>query len=198
MCGRTRSTKPDTSAVRYRSQSAISGHVCKTSTAAHGWSPTAADRTAGTPTRRCGNSSTPAARPRGWGTASPNGRRPVCRLSAGPESGFFGRPRAEPVDPDLVALAEDTLVATAGVTAVEGVRLRWVGHRLRAEAGVCVDPVMNVVGAHAVAVGAHHRLLHGVPKLAEATVHVSPGGPEGAEQHQTLAHHGLRHDQGRP
>src|SRR5680860_708586 len=91
MCGRTRSTKPDTSAVRYRSQSAISGHVCKTSTAAHGWSPTAADRTAGTPTRRCGNSSTPAARPRGWGTASPNGRRPVCRLSAGPESGFFGQ-----------------------------------------------------------------------------------------------------------
>jgi hypothetical protein len=27
---------------------------------------------------------------------------------------------------------------------------------------------------------AHHRLLHDVPKLVEATVHVSPAGAEGA------------------
>lgn len=95
------------------------------------------------------------------------------------------------VDPDLVARAEATLAATPGVTAVEGVRLRWVGHRVRAEAGVCVDPALSVVDAHAVSVDAHHRLLHEVPKLAEATVHVSPGGPEGDSQHATLAHHEL-------
>jgi divalent metal cation (Fe/Co/Zn/Cd) transporter len=69
------------------------------------------------------------------------------------------------------------------------VRLRWVGHRVRAEAGVSVDPSATIVQAHAVAVDAHHRLLHGVPKLVEATVHVSPAGPEGDNHHASLAHH---------
>jgi cation diffusion facilitator family transporter len=93
------------------------------------------------------------------------------------------------VDPVLLERAEETLAATPGVLAVEQVRLRWVGHRVRAEAGVCVDPDASVVQAHAIAVDAHHRLLHRIPKLVEATVHVSPAGPEGESQHASLAHH---------
>jgi cation diffusion facilitator family transporter len=93
------------------------------------------------------------------------------------------------VDPALLERAEETLSATPGVLAVEQVRLRWVGHRVRAEAGVCVDPDASVVAAHAIAVEAHHRLLHQIPKLVEATVHVSPAGPEGDSQHASLAHH---------
>ncbi|MGZ4519326.1 MAG: cation diffusion facilitator family transporter, partial [Mycobacteriaceae bacterium] len=93
------------------------------------------------------------------------------------------------VDPGLVDAAERALAGTPGVVAVEDVRLRWVGHRVRAEVGVLVDATLGVVEAHAISTEAHHRLLHDVPKLAAATVHVSPSGPIGEEQHATLAHH---------
>lgn len=95
------------------------------------------------------------------------------------------------VDPALVTATEHSLQHTPGVIDVETVRLRWVGHRVRAEAGITVDPTLTVVQSHAVAIEAHHRLLHDVPKLVEATVHVSPAGAEGERQHATLAHHGL-------
>lgn len=93
------------------------------------------------------------------------------------------------VDPALVGAAERTLAGTPGVAAVEDVRLRWVGHRVRAEVGVVVDATLSVVEAHAISTEAHHRLLHDVPKVTAATVHVSPSGPIGEEQHATLAHH---------
>lgn len=93
------------------------------------------------------------------------------------------------VDPDLVLLAERTLAETPGVAEVESVRLRWIGHRVHAEAEVAVDAGLSVVDAHGIAIEAHHRLLHHVPKLARATVHVSPDGATGAEQHRVLDHH---------
>jgi cation diffusion facilitator family transporter len=40
------------------------------------------------------------------------------------------------VDPELVDAAEAALTATSGVVGVGTVRLRWTGHRLRAEAGI--------------------------------------------------------------
>lgn len=93
------------------------------------------------------------------------------------------------VDPDLVDVAERSLATTPGVARVEYVRLRWVGHRVRAEAAVEVAPDLTVVDAHAIAVEAHHRLLHEVPRLSDVTVHVSPAGPAGSAQHAALDHH---------
>jgi cation diffusion facilitator family transporter len=92
------------------------------------------------------------------------------------------------VDPDLTATAETTLRETTGVRDIEQVRLRWIGHRLRAEAGIVVESSLDIVAAHAIATDAHHRLLHAVPKLVGATVHVSPSD-EAGDQHQVLAHH---------
>ena len=92
------------------------------------------------------------------------------------------------VDPDLTASAEQTLRDTAGVRDIEQVRLRWIGHRLRAEAGIVVDSSLDIVAAHAIATEAHHRLLHAIPKLVGATVHVSPSD-EGGDPHAVLAHH---------
>jgi cation diffusion facilitator family transporter len=92
------------------------------------------------------------------------------------------------VDPDLTAAAEQTLRETVGVREVEQVRLRWIGHRLRAEAGIVVDSSLDIVAAHAIATEAHHRLLHAIPKLVGATVHVSPSDEDG-DPHQVLAHH---------
>ena len=93
------------------------------------------------------------------------------------------------VEPGLVDAAETSLRAVPGVLDVESLRLRWTGHRLRAETGVIVDPGLDVVTAHDIAVVAHHALLHGVPRLIDATVHVSPRDTEGHNHHQLLAHH---------
>jgi cation diffusion facilitator family transporter len=93
------------------------------------------------------------------------------------------------VDPDLVDTAYRTLEATDGVREVESVRLRWIGHRVYADAGIVVAADLTVVAAHEIATDAHHRLLHAVPKLAQATVHVSPFADDGEDHHALLAHH---------
>jgi cation diffusion facilitator family transporter len=93
------------------------------------------------------------------------------------------------VDPALVDLAGRTLRATPGVLAVGQVRLRWTGHRLRAECEVIVDAAASAIQAHQVAVSAEHQLLHALPRLAAALVHADPQPREGADYHAELASH---------
>lgn len=93
------------------------------------------------------------------------------------------------VDPGLVDAAEASLRATSGVLDVEDVRLRWTGHKIRAEIGIVVDSTLGIVDAHAIAVDALHRLLHDVPRLVDATVHVSPSACDGQGHHADLDHH---------
>ena len=93
------------------------------------------------------------------------------------------------VDPELVDTAEQTVRGVPGVLDVEELRLRWTGHRVRAEVGVVVDPGLDVVAAHDIATATEHALLHQVPKLVGATVHVSPRGHAGRDHHAVLAHH---------
>jgi cation diffusion facilitator family transporter len=52
------------------------------------------------------------------------------------------------VDPVLVDQVEQTLRATPGVLGVGQVRLRWIGHHLRAECEVIVDADASAVQAH--------------------------------------------------
>jgi cation diffusion facilitator family transporter len=93
------------------------------------------------------------------------------------------------VDPALVEAAEASLRATPGVRDVEEVRLRWIGHRIRAEVGLVVDADLGLVQAHEVATEAHHRLLHDVKGVDDVTVHVSPSSDGSADHHAVLAHH---------
>ena len=72
---------------------------------------------------------------------------------------------------------------------VGSVRLRWIGHRLRAECEIVVDAHLTVVEAHAIAVDAEHRLIHEVPRLTAAIVHADPTPHAGADHHAELAHH---------
>jgi cation diffusion facilitator family transporter len=92
-------------------------------------------------------------------------------------------------DPALVGQAEDTLRATAGVLDVGQVRLRWIGHQIRAECEVVVNPDTTAVQAHQVAVTAEHDLLHAIPRLAAALVHADPAPHDGTDPHQVLAGH---------
>ncbi|MEU1595854.1 cation diffusion facilitator family transporter [Streptomyces sp. NPDC005708] len=94
------------------------------------------------------------------------------------------------VDPALVDRAELALRAVPGVREVGELRLRWIGHRLRAEVAVVVDGEVSVRRAHAIAVEAEHALLHAVPKLTAALVHADPApAPGETDPHLALAHH---------
>lgn len=94
------------------------------------------------------------------------------------------------VDPALVDRAEQVLREVAGVREVGELRMRWIGHRLRAEVAVVVDGDATVRQAHAIAVEAEHALLHAVPRLTAALVHADPAPVPGeADPHLALAHH---------
>ncbi|WP_309059349.1 cation diffusion facilitator family transporter [Streptomyces sp.] len=97
------------------------------------------------------------------------------------------------VDPALVDRAERALTRVPGVRGVGELRLRWIGHRLRAEVAVVVDGGATVREAHRIAVAAEHALLHAVPRLTAALVHADPEPVPGeADPHLALAHHGVR------
>ena len=100
------------------------------------------------------------------------------------------------VDPELVDEVEAVLRAAPGIDDVQVVRIRWVGHELRAEIEVCSDSGLSLVEAHAIATEAHHRLLHEVPRLASAVIHTSPTETGSDRYHDALTGH-LPDDEGR-
>ena len=89
------------------------------------------------------------------------------------------------VDPALVDQAEAVLRQTQGVVDVGDVRMRWIGHTLRAECDVVVGRDLTVVAGHQVAEECEHRLLHELPRLTAAMVHADPQG----QQHELTSHH---------
>ena len=90
--------------------------------------------------------------------------------------GQVGARLMDAVDPELVQAARAALSTVEGVQDVEDLRLRWIGHSLRAEASVSVPPTMSVTEAHEVAHHAEAHLVTYVRRLSAATVHVSPHG----------------------
>jgi cation diffusion facilitator family transporter len=74
------------------------------------------------------------------------------------------------VDPEVVNAAEETLASRPGVRAVRSVRMRWIGHRLHADAEVEIDPNATFSDARRIAHDAEHELAHEVPKLSHARV----------------------------
>jgi cation diffusion facilitator family transporter len=93
------------------------------------------------------------------------------------------------VDPSIVDSAEGVLRATPGVLDVGSVRLRWIGHKLRAECDIVVPAEIGLVAAHDIAVEAEHRLIHEIPRLTAAIVHADPQPLPGDDHHATLADH---------
>jgi cation diffusion facilitator family transporter len=77
-------------------------------------------------------------------------------------------------DETTLALIEAVAGAVGGVEHVTDTKARWSGHRLLAELNVAVEPTLTVDQGHAIADDVHRALLHEVPRLAEAMVHVDP------------------------
>jgi cation diffusion facilitator family transporter len=93
------------------------------------------------------------------------------------------------VDPALVDEAEQTLRAVPGVLDVGHVRLRWLGHQLRAECEIVISAGSSAVEGHQVAVASEHQLLHALPRLSAALVHADPQAHDGTDYHAELASH---------
>jgi cation diffusion facilitator family transporter len=96
------------------------------------------------------------------------------------------------VEPDLLDRAREAALAADGVQDVPMVRARWIGHSLHAEANVVADRDLSLVEGHEIAERARHAMLHAVPKLASATVHVDPCAHGGDDPHSDLKHHDER------
>ncbi len=92
------------------------------------------------------------------------------------------------VEPELVSQVAAVARATPGVRKLGEVRLRWIGHALRTELEVVVDPGLTVVAAHRISEETEHNLLHEVPRLTAALVHADPDAPPD-DHHQLLRHH---------
>ncbi|RVU23139.1 cation transporter [Streptomyces antnestii] len=93
------------------------------------------------------------------------------------------------VDPDIVTTAEQHIAGVEGVVRIEAVRMRWLGHRMHAEVAVLVDREKSLVEGHDIAQQVRHTLLHHVPRLQDALVHVSPSDDGGHDAHEAVAHH---------
>jgi cation diffusion facilitator family transporter len=90
------------------------------------------------------------------------------------------------VDPEIVDAAESSLVANPGVKAVRSIRMRWIGHRLHADAELDVDSATSLADAHRIAHDAEHELIHSVPKLSSALIHAHPSHPNSGRQHEHI------------
>jgi cation diffusion facilitator family transporter len=80
------------------------------------------------------------------------------------------------VEPELVDQATAAISSVEGVDGIRELRIRWIGHTLRAEADITVDPAIDVATAHDIAHHAEDHLLAYVPRLTAATIHTSPTG----------------------
>jgi cation diffusion facilitator family transporter len=80
------------------------------------------------------------------------------------------------VDPGLVDQATAAVISVEGITGVRDLRIRWIGHTLRAEVDATVAADLTVLQAHDLAHHAEAHLLTQVRRLTAATVHASPVG----------------------
>lgn len=78
------------------------------------------------------------------------------------------------VEPQLMIAVRSALNSTQGVRSVTSLRLRWVGHDLFAEANLTANDTLTMTQAHDIAHRAEDSLGAALPRLAEATMHVSP------------------------
>jgi len=92
------------------------------------------------------------------------------------------------VDPAVIEEIKHAVQHTPEVQEVTQVRVRWLGHRLHAELNIAVSPHLSVAQGHAIATEVRHQLLHHLPHLANATIHIDPLDASGEEHHRIEEH----------
>ena len=92
------------------------------------------------------------------------------------------------VDPELVGKIQAVAQKAEGVLDVTEVRIRWLGHRLFAEANIAVQSELSVDQAHEMAKNVRHDLLHDLNFLSDVTIHVDPINVSGEKHHEISEH----------
>jgi cation diffusion facilitator family transporter len=87
-----------------------------------------------------------------------------------------GRRLLDGVDPAIVTRGEDVLRSVPGVLDVPEIRIRWIGHRMRADAVLAVDGALGVREGHDVATAATRAMREALPQLDAVSVHIEPLG----------------------
>ena len=93
------------------------------------------------------------------------------------------------VHPELIDVAEASLAAQPSVVGVRSVRMRWMGHRLRADAELDIESNVGLQQAHQIAHAAEHELTHVIPKLTTAMVHAYPAHNDKEQRHGAPPQH---------
>jgi cation diffusion facilitator family transporter len=88
------------------------------------------------------------------------------------------------VDPKIYDEIKQVVSHTREVRDLSEVRIRWLGHRLHAELNIAVSPELSVEKGHQIAREVHHRLMHQLRYLSNATIHIDPLNASGEEYHR--------------
>jgi cation diffusion facilitator family transporter len=92
------------------------------------------------------------------------------------------------VDPRIVEEIRHAASHAGGVEGVSDVRVRWIGHWLHAEVNLSVSPELSITDAHELARAARHEILHHLPYLSNAVIHVDPVHQSGESFHRIEKH----------
>lgn len=92
------------------------------------------------------------------------------------------------VDPDVIDEIKHAVNHIKGVCDVTEVRVRWIGHRLHAEANIAVSAEVSVEKGHKIATEVRHQLLHHLRYISNVTIHIDPASASG-EQHHCIYKH---------
>lgn len=91
-------------------------------------------------------------------------------------------------DDSTILMLQSVASSIPRVEHVTSAKARWTGHALNAEIEIAVDGAMSVQEAHRVAEEVEHELMHAIPRLRGATVHIDPHG-QGPHYEGPMAHH---------
>lgn len=92
------------------------------------------------------------------------------------------------VDPSFVEQIRSTGKKVIGVLDITEVRIRWLGHRLIADANIAVESNLPIDQAHEIAGRVRHELLHDLIFLSDVIIHVDPINASGEKHHEIAEH----------
>ncbi len=111
----------------------------------------------------------------------------ICRVVWQSSKSVFTR-LLDGVDAVVIDEIKDAMRQVPGVHEVTEVRVRWLGHRMHAEANIAVNSDFSIERGHEIANEARHQVLHRLAYLSNATIHIDPLNASGEEHHRIESH----------